>query len=118
MLQLELPHVNVLSKFDILQANEADLDFSLDFYTDVMELSYLTQIMSTEPHAARYTKLTAAIAELVEDFGLVQFHTLDVNDVDSIGKVTALVDKASGYILQSAEVNEPEFMPAEDEAPY
>ncbi|KAF9028524.1 hypothetical protein BDP27DRAFT_1387064 [Rhodocollybia butyracea] len=33
MLQLELPHINVLSKIDLL-AKYGDLDFNLDFYTE------------------------------------------------------------------------------------
>lgn len=35
MLQLELPHVNVMSKADLLEEREDELDFPLDFYTEV-----------------------------------------------------------------------------------
>lgn len=40
MLQLELPHVNVLSKCDLIE-KFGKLSFNLDFYTDVLDLGYL-----------------------------------------------------------------------------
>jgi len=40
MLQIELPHVNVLSKCDLIQ-KFGKLAFNLDFYTEVLDLSYL-----------------------------------------------------------------------------
>jgi hypothetical protein len=35
MLQLELPHVNVMSKADLLEQHKEELDFPLEFYTEV-----------------------------------------------------------------------------------
>lgn len=40
MLQVELPHVNILSKCDLIQ-KYGKLAFNLDFYTEVLDLSYL-----------------------------------------------------------------------------
>ena len=40
MLQMELPHVNVLSKCDLIE-QFGKLQFNLDFYTDVLDLNYL-----------------------------------------------------------------------------
>lgn len=40
MLQVELPHVNVLSKVDLIE-KFGRLDFNVDFYTEVLDLSYL-----------------------------------------------------------------------------
>ena len=34
MLALELPHVNLLSKIDLIESR-GDLDFNLDYYTEV-----------------------------------------------------------------------------------
>lgn len=39
---LELPHVNVLSKVDLVQ-QFGQLAFGLDFYTDVLDLEYLLE---------------------------------------------------------------------------
>ena len=42
MLQMELPHVNVLSKADLIE-KYGKLAFNLDFYTEVLDLSYLLE---------------------------------------------------------------------------
>lgn len=86
-----LPHVNVLSKLDLL-SRYGDLgelarvsspartdkkpDFNLDFYTEVQDLSYLHNVLSTSH--PRFSALNEAICGLVEDFGLVAFETLAV----------------------------------------
>lgn len=52
------------------------LDFNLDFYTEVQDLSYLENTLSQS--SPRYTALNMAICSLIEDFGLVGFETLAV----------------------------------------
>lgn len=44
MLKLELPHINILSKIDAV-LTRGDLDFNLEFYTDVLDLSYLLKLL-------------------------------------------------------------------------
>nr|CAB3446874.1 unnamed protein product [Digitaria exilis] len=53
MLHLELPHINVLSKIDLIE-NYGNLAFNLDFYTDVQDLSYLQQHLEQDPRSAKY----------------------------------------------------------------
>ena len=77
MLQLELPHVNVLSKIDLI-STYGDLPFNLDFYTEVQDLSYLQYELEKDPRSAKYSELNKAICEIVEDFSLVGFQTLCV----------------------------------------
>ena len=97
MLHLEMPHVNVLSKIDLVEQFGA-LPFNLDYYTDVLDLSYLLHAMDDTPMSARFKGLNAALIELIEDFSLVYFHTLSVTDKHSMAGVTAAVDKALGYV--------------------
>jgi GPN-loop GTPase len=52
------------------------IDFNLDFYTEVQDLSYLENALSSA--SPRYSALNMAICELIEDFGLVGFETLAV----------------------------------------
>ncbi|KAI0945136.1 hypothetical protein AcV7_001755 [Taiwanofungus camphoratus] len=75
MLHLELPHINVLSKVDLIR-QYGDLDFNLDFYTEVQDLSYLENTLSSL--SPRYAALNMAICSLIEDYGLVGFETLAV----------------------------------------
>ncbi|KAJ8636245.1 hypothetical protein MRB53_010512 [Persea americana] len=53
MLHLELPHINVLSKIDLIKSY-GKLAFNLDFYTDVQDLSYLQFHLDQDPRSAKY----------------------------------------------------------------
>ncbi|PWZ22727.1 GPN-loop GTPase 2 [Zea mays] len=82
MLHLELPHINVLSKIDLIE-NYGNLAFNLDFYTDVQDLSYLQYHLEQDPRSAKYSepanrKLTKELCDVIDDFGLVNFSTLDI----------------------------------------
>lgn len=73
MIKLELPHVNVLSKIDLLEAM-GPVPFGLDFYTEVLDLNYLVSMLE-ETLPERYAALSAALCGLVEDYGLVKVRT-------------------------------------------
>ncbi|KZT66638.1 hypothetical protein DAEQUDRAFT_767860 [Daedalea quercina L-15889] len=96
MLHLELPHINVLSKVDLI-AQYGDLDFNLDFYTEVQDLSYLENALSAS--TPRYRALNMAICSLIEDYGLVGFETLAVEDKESMLHLTRVIDKATGCVF-------------------
>jgi hypothetical protein len=51
-------------------------DFNLDFYTEVQDLSYLENALSTA--SPRFTALNMAMISLIEDYSLVGFETLAV----------------------------------------
>mmetsp|Transcript_27413 Transcript_27413/g.52206 ORF Transcript_27413/g.52206 Transcript_27413/m.52206 type:complete len:307 (-) Transcript_27413:283-1203(-) len=100
MLHLELPHINVMSKIDLID-RYGELAFNLDFYMDVQDLSYLVKYMehSGGMMSKRFKKLTAGLCELVEDFSLVSFHPLNIQDKESVEKLVALVDKSNGFVF-------------------
>ncbi|XP_050943825.1 GPN-loop GTPase QQT1 isoform X3 [Cucumis melo] len=108
MLHLELPHVNVLSKIDLIE-NYGRLAFNLDFYTDVQDLSYLQHHLDQDPRSAKYRKLTKELCGVIEDFGLVNFTTLDIQDKESVGNLVKLLDKTNGYIFAGMEASAVEF---------
>ena len=125
MLRIQLPCVNVLSKIDLLE-QFGEVPFNLDFFTDVMDLGRLLQFLESpqggengEEHekydissdqnyiAARnatksskfyqkHKRLHEALVELIDDFGLVKFVPLNVQDATSVGRVVAQVDKCNG----------------------
>ncbi|XP_073003418.1 GPN-loop GTPase QQT1 isoform X1 [Typha latifolia] len=108
MLHLELPHINVLSKIDLIESY-GKLAFNLDFYTDVEDLSYLQRHLDQDPRSAKYSKLTKELCDVIEDFGLVNFSTLDIQDKESVGNLVKLIDKSNGYIFSSIEGSVVEF---------
>lgn len=103
MLQMGLPHVNVLSKADLMKQYESKLAFSLDFYTDVLDLKYLLDALDKSPGMKKYAKLNAAIVSMVEDYSLVTFQPLDVKRRDSLLRLKNAIDKANGYVYGAAE---------------
>eukprot|EP00659_Diplonema_papillatum_P002388 gene2388-3698_t len=101
MLQLELPHVNVLSKIDLLKNYE--LDFQLDYYTEVQDLSHLVaQIATDGTIPPRFAKLNTALTDLIDEFPHVGFLTLDIENRDSVKELMTEIDKANGYSFQPA----------------
>ncbi|CAI5464525.1 unnamed protein product [Closterium sp. Yama58-4] len=108
MLHFELPHVNVLSKIDLVEAY-GPLAFNLDFYTDVQDLSYLQQHLESDPRNKRYAKLTSAVCEVVDDFGLVSFETLNIQDKESVSNLIRTIDRANGYVFAGIEASAAEY---------
>ncbi|ODV80229.1 uncharacterized protein CANTADRAFT_50162 [Suhomyces tanzawaensis NRRL Y-17324] len=103
MLQLDLPHVNVISKIDLLR-NYGELPFRLDYYTEVQDLAYLSPHLEKESNSIlgkNYVRLTELIAELVEDFNLVSFEVLAVENKQSMINILSVIDKANGYSFGS-----------------
>uniref|UniRef100_A0A803MYR1 GPN-loop GTPase 2 n=1 Tax=Chenopodium quinoa TaxID=63459 RepID=A0A803MYR1_CHEQI len=63
MLHMELPHVNVFSKIDLIESY-GKLAFNLDFYTDAQDLSYLLHCLDQDLRAAKYRCTKAILCEL------------------------------------------------------
>ena len=105
MLQMDLPHLNVLTKIDKI-ASYGPLPFNLDYYAEVQDLSYILPHLATENPVMRHPKfegLNNAVVELVEDFGLVGFETLAVEDKKSMMTLLQAIDRAGGYAFGGAE---------------
>jgi hypothetical protein len=105
MLQMDLTHLNVLTKIDNL-SKYPPLPFNLDFYTEVQDLSYLLPHLTEEsPMFAKgkFSSLNQAIVDLVEEFGLVGFETLAVEDKKSMMSLLQTIDKAGGYAFGGPE---------------
>ncbi|NXN37893.1 GPN2 GTPase, partial [Rhinoptilus africanus] len=96
MLHVELPHVNVLSKMDLIE-QYGKLAFNLDYYTEVLDLSYLVDHLASDPFFRNYRRLNEKLVEVIEDYGLVSFVPLNVQDKESMRQVMQAVDKANGY---------------------
>ncbi|TRM62264.1 hypothetical protein BD626DRAFT_59053 [Schizophyllum amplum] len=109
MLHLELPHINVLSKIDLL-AQYGELDFNLDFYTEVQDLSYLENSLSASS-PARFASMNMAIISLIEDYSLVGFETLAVEDKNSMMHLTRAIDRATGYVYVPPTAGQPGQQP-------
>lgn len=105
MLQMDLTHINVLTKIDNLH-KYPPLPFNLDYYTDVQDLSYLVPEFEKEsPMFAqgKFAALNQTIIDLIEEFGLVGYETLAVEDKKSMMSLLQTIDRAGGYAFGGAE---------------
>jgi GPN-loop GTPase len=105
MLQMDLPHVNVLTKIDKV-ASYGPLPFNLDFYTIADDLSHLVPSLEEESPAGRSGKwkgLNQAVVNLVESYALVSFEVLAVEDKKSMMHLLKIIDRAGGYVFGPAE---------------
>lgn len=98
MTMLEMPHINVLSKIDLL-SQMGELDFNLEYYTSVMDLDYLLFYLNERESSKRFGELNKAICELIEDYSMVGFSTLSITDKQSVASLLKEIDKANGYIF-------------------
>ena len=120
MLLLELPHVNVLSKMDRVRGEVPrkllkrfiDPDPSLldDDPGDASERGAAAADgakgsgeREAKMKGGSFKRLNQAVARLIEDFSMVSFLQLDVQDEDSVGAILSYIDDA----IQFHEAQEP-----------
>ncbi|CAA7396054.1 unnamed protein product [Spirodela intermedia] len=106
MVQLELPHVNILSKMDLVK-NKKDIEDYLNPEAKVL-VSELNQQMPPQ-----FAKLNKALAELVDDFSMVNFVPLDLRKQSSIQYVLSYIDNCIQY-GEDADVKVRDFDPEDD----
>jgi len=89
MVNISIPHVNVLTKLDLLNAESRK---QLERFVD----PDTRRLMDSDGSrfSERYRRLTAALARVVDEYGLVQYHTLELQDEASLGQLLAVVDNA------------------------
>lgn len=106
MLMMDLPQINVFSKIDMLKSY-GELPFRLDFYTEVQDLEHLQPLIESQERGVlgkRYHRLTETISEIVQDFNMVSFEVLCVDDKESMINLQSVIDKANGYIFGASEI--------------
>lgn len=89
MIQLELPHINVITKCDI--ADKDAINKVLD-----MEGAWMVNQLDRQS-SDKMKKLNKAISSVVDDYMMVSFVMLDISDEDTIEDVMARTDHAIQY---------------------
>lgn len=128
MIMLEVPHVNVLSKMDLVKETVGKMelkrfinpdmslldddpaDTSTSTSTLLTPTSNTTDDDGTDPTTSTnmlagssFKRLNRAVAQLIDDFSMVSFLQLDVQDEDSVGAILSYIDDA----IQFHEAQEP-----------
>lgn len=107
MVQLELPHVNILSKMDLVTDRRG-----LKNYLNPEAPILLSQLNQHMPPS--FAKLNKVLAELVDDFSMVNFVPLDLRKESSIQYVLSLIDNCIQY-GEDADVKIRDFDEPEDD---
>lgn len=68
-------------------------------YMDDPEYIAAQQKTRTSKFSRKYRKLHHELCDVVEDFGLLSFLPLAIQDAESVGRVVARVDKCNGYVF-------------------
>lgn len=100
MLNLELPHINVLSKIDLIGQTR----FNIEFYTEVLDLKYLLDMYEDDPFHARHRVLTEKLIDVIQDYGLVTFLPLNISKPEDIYTVLKQIDIANGYCIDDLDL--------------
>lgn len=103
MLKIGLPHINLLTKIDLLKKHSDKLQFGIDFYTEVLDLNYLLDCLDSDKFMNKYKKLNSAFVSIIEDYSLVKFQLVNMLNEESLLNVKKQVDKANGYVFKSEE---------------
>nr|QBH74292.1 hypothetical protein [Thermobia domestica] len=112
MVNLEIPHVNVLSKIDLLSKSAKK---QLDNYLEPDPHNLLGEMETGSKWNQKYKNLTEAIGKLIDDYSLVRFYPLDIRDEENIGDLLLTVDNIIQF-GEDADVKVREFEePDEDE---
>ena len=113
MLMLEIPHLNILSKMDQVRDMVSRKELKRFANVDVQLLQDEEEEPeegSTDPSSKNavmsggsFQRLNRAVAQLIDDFSMVSFLRLDVQDEDSVAGVLSHIDDA----IQFHEAQEP-----------
>ncbi|KAF2007756.1 hypothetical protein P154DRAFT_452939 [Amniculicola lignicola CBS 123094] len=125
MLMLEMPHINILSKMDLVKGQVAKRDLKRFLNVDADLIDEDTERKSTikegskrieDPGATEnimggesFNRLNKAVAQLIDDFSMVSFLKLNAQDEDSVGAILSYIDDAIQY-HESQEPKEPKDM--------
>ena len=114
MIMLEIPHVNVLSKTDLVKGTlprkdmkrfiNPDASLLDDDPADSNEAIRSSKDGSADPSTSKslmtggsFKRLNRAVAQLIDDFSMVSFLQLDVQEEDSVGAILSYIDDAIQY---------------------
>lgn len=110
MVTLEISHVNVMSKVDLLSKTDKE---DLQKYLQP-DLNLLDPDNDSAKYRKKFFKLNRALAHIIDEYSLVRFHPLDMSDEDSINDLLMTIDNIIQY-GEDSDVKEPREYDHDDE---
>jgi GPN-loop GTPase len=109
MIMLEVPHVNILSKMDLVkgQVGKREMKRFIDPDTTLLDDDGNDDDDGDEAgdpmeaksmmRGASFKRLNKAVGQLIDSFSMVSYLKLDVQDEDSVGAILSYIDDAIQY---------------------
>ncbi|KAK4934150.1 hypothetical protein LTR66_015702, partial [Elasticomyces elasticus] len=113
MIMMELPHVNILSKMDLVkgQVGKTEMKRFVDADANLLEDEdtgrsdvRAEEVIVDKPEdkgnmmsGNSFAQLNKSVARLIDDFSMVSFLKLDVNDEESVGDILSYIDNCIQY---------------------
>jgi hypothetical protein len=129
MIMLEVPHLNILSKMDLVKDQMRKKDFKRFLVPDTTlldddpadavrkRMGVEVDVHSSDPadkdavmSGATFKRLNAAVANLLESFSMVNYLKLDSTDEESVQAILSYIDDC----IQYHEAQEPKELPEEE----
>lgn len=79
--------------------------FNLEYFTDNGDLKFLVDLLAADPRTKKFAKLNEALVDVIEDFPFVGYHTLNIQDKESVVRLLRAIDKSNGYMYSNLDVN-------------
>ena len=123
MISLELPHINVLSKCDLIDKERVDSILDVQSAKELWSIEQANNLLlsrndsdnvESDDQSSRRQRirrnpyrLTESICSLIDDYSMVNFLPLDITDEESVNVVISHIDHAIQY-GENLEINEKE----------
>merc|ERR1712050_86112 len=93
----------------LIENHNDDLSFNIDYYAGVDNLSHLLRTLQTNKHplSTKFAEFNRLLAELIEDYGLVGFEPLDIQDKECALRVLGRCDTANGHMMNAEKIEDP-----------
>uniref|UniRef100_A0A8C5TQP7 GPN-loop GTPase 2 n=1 Tax=Malurus cyaneus samueli TaxID=2593467 RepID=A0A8C5TQP7_9PASS len=93
----------ILGHLEQSEGREVELAFNLDYYTEVLDLSYLVDHLASDPFFRNFRRLNEKLVEVIQDYSLVSFVPLNVQVTQHGGQGAALcLLRTPGWEMETA----------------
>lgn len=97
--------VSDVNTFMLTMLSTTAMNLNLEFFTDNGDLRHLVEALSVDPIMQKYARLNDALVGIIEDYSFVGYHTLNIQDKESVMRLTQAVDKSNGYTYVNMDTN-------------
>lgn len=95
MVTLEIAHINVMTKVDLLsKVEKQELEKYLEPDCDLTETETMVDSFR---HRKQFHRLNQAIARIIQDYSLVKFIPLDISEEESLADLALIIDNVLQY---------------------